>query len=403
MKFRILILSIVLAVLMSSQAPGAVRPAHGPHVASYTGMSWFLVAFELGPWDEYLLNEITPDLERLTKDYSPRVSWLHVEDRFIIPDFAFSLLDQPRSSLSPLVVSLQNHRVSLDVFGSNGDHDSGNGMLFEQAMLMPGLTHRMSERNAVTVSAILASQRYGTAGLNLQETDSLARRVGSHHDYPMNAGYPGRNVDVSHGTGVRLALSGELLPSLKYEAAFQSRIEMAELATLQGFHGAQAELDIPSRIQLGMQLQATDRSALKVGVSQIFYSEVRAFPSRTLPARFNALLGDSSSPQFAWNDLLVYSVGWQWWPGSDLAFHVDYYSRTQPKPDSPVLASALAPELAQNAFMAGFTKGLGERHRFRFNAAYAPPEFAFGGNVMGVVTDQLGQSIEVKASLSFDF
>lgn len=399
MKFRIIIPTILLALLLSSTSPAAMRPAPGLHASPYTGMSWFLVAFELGPWDEYLLNEITPSLERLTdKNENPRVSWLYVDDRFIIPDFAVSLLEQPRSAM---VMLLQNQRVSLDSFGQSNSM-ANSGVRFEQSLLMPGLTHRMSERSVVTVSAILASQRYGSGGMNLQESTSP---VGSARTYqaPAFGHFHSGQPEVSHGAGVRLALTGELLSNLTYEAAFQSRIEMAELATLQGVHGARAELDIPSRIQLGMQLQTTERSSLNVGVSQIFYSEIGAFPSRALPARFNALLGDSSSPRFDWDDLLVYSVGWQWQPDTDLSFHVDYFTRTQPKPSSPALASALAPELAQNALMAGFTKGLTERSRFRFNAAYAPPEFAFGGNIMGIVSDRLNQRVEVEASLSFDF
>ena len=398
MKFRIVIPTILLALLLSSQSPAAMRVAPGLQASPYTGMSWFLVAFELGPWDEYLLNEITPNLERLTENQSPRVSWLYVDDRFIIPDFAISLLEQPRSALA---LSLQNRQISLDAFGQSNGLDSG-GVRFEQSLLMPGLTHRMSDRSAVTVSAILASQRYSAGGLNLQETNSPVGASRAYQD-PVYRNFLDGHPEVSHGTGVRLALTGELLSNLTYEAAFQSRIEMAELATLQGFHGARAELDIPSRIQLGMQLQTTKRSSLNVGVSQIFYSEVGAFPSRALPARFNALLGDSSSPRFDWEDLLVYSVGWQWRPDTDLSFHIDYFTRTQPKPSSPVLASALAPELAQNAFMAGFTKGLGERSRFRLNAAYAPPEFAFGGNVMGIVSDRLNQRVELEASVRFEF
>jgi hypothetical protein len=397
-KFRIVIPTLLLALLLGNPASAALRGAPSMQASPYAGMSWFMVAFELGPWDEYLLNQITPSLERLTEHQSARVTWLHLDDRWIIPDFAVSLLEQPRPSL---VVSLQNRNISMDSFGQSNGFGNG-GARFEQSLLMPGLTHRVTDRSAMTVSAILASQRYGASSLNLQESNSPNGGFRSNLDNTQLM-FGDSQPDISHGAGVRLALTGELLSNLTYEAAFQSRIGMTELATLQGFHGARAELDIPPRIQLGMQLHATERSSLNVGVSQIFYSEVGAFPSRALPARFNALLGDSSSPQFDWDDLLVYSVGWQWRPDADLAFHFDYFTRTQPKPSSPVLASALEPELAQNAFIAGFTKGLSDRSTFRFSAAYAPPEFAFGGNIMGIVSDRLDQRVEVEASLSFDF
>jgi hypothetical protein len=385
---------MVLALLLASQAQALPRGFSGLHATPYVNMSWFLVAFELGPWDEYLLNELTPDLERLTYKDMPRVSWLQVDDQLIIPDFAVSLLSG--DARSALVFSLFQRHSALGY----QDHANGsfsNSMGFEQSLVMPGITHRVTDRSALTVSAVLASQRYGASGMNLRETDSLveADRGTRFHPYGQS--------ELAQGAGVRLALSSDLLSNLTLEAAFQSRIEMAEFASLRGVHGSRAELDIPSRIQLGLQLHATQRSSISIGVAQIFYSEVGAFPSRSLPARFTALLGDSTSPQFDWDDLLVYNIGWQWQQGDDLAFFLDYRTRSQPKPTAPALASALGPELAQNAFMAGVSKGLGDRTSFRLNAAYAPPEFAFGGNVLGIVTDKLDQSVEVQATLSFSF
>jgi len=135
----------------------------------------------------------------------------------------------------------------------------------------------------------------------------------------------------------------------------------------------------------------------------VFYSEVGAFPSRSLPARFNALLGDSTSPDFEWNDLTVYSFGLRWQHESDLEFRVDYHTRSQPSPTAPSLASALSDELAQQSILVGIGKSLGDRAWLDLSATYAPPEFAFGGNVLGVVSDRLDQAVEVAARLNFSF
>lgn len=386
-------LILVSALFMASSAQAAVRMGPGSHVNGYAGVSWYLLAFELGPWEEYLIQELTPNLERLTVERVTRISWMHLEDELIIPDFAAVLLADQRA---PLLFSLRQRRAAL-MLGENAGGPGGEGVQFEQSLLMPGVTHQVSERSAVTVSAVLASQRFGATGMNLSETDRLASS-----SQPLLTN-PYHQPEVVHGAGLRLALSSELLSNLTVEAAYQSRIDMAEFASVQGVHGSRAELDIPSRIHLGLQFHATSRASLNLGVEQIFYSEVGAFPSRALPARFNALLGDSTSPDFNWNDLIVYNLGWQWRHDSDLTFYLDYRTRSQPKPSAPALASALGPELAQNAILAGVSKGLGERSQFRLNAAYAPPEFAFGGNIMGIVTDKLDQSVEVLATLSFDF
>lgn len=393
MKFKLLIATAMFALLLSAQAPAAARLSSGLQAPPYASMSWFLVAFELGPWDEYLLSELTPNLENLTEQRRPRVSWLQFDDGLIAPDFAASLYPADRS---PVVFSLLQRNVSLPLNDHSGSM-SGDRMRFEQSLLVPGVTRQVSDRSALTVSAVLASQSFGASGMNLNET----------HDWQQaSLGLPSSPYDrpeVAQGTGVRLGLNSEWLSNLSVEAAYQSRIEMARFATLQGVHGSQAELDIPSRIQLGLQFHATERSSFNVAVSQIFYSEIGAFPSRALPARFNALLGDSTSPQFRWDDLTVYSLGWRWESDQDLSFFLDYRSRSQPKPSAPALARALAPDLAQNAFLAGLSKGLSARSTLQLSAAYAPPEFAFGGNILGVVSEKLDQSMEVQATLLVSF
>ena len=45
----------------------------------------------------------------------------------------------------------------------------------------------------------------------------------------------------------------------------------------------------------------------------------------------------------------------------------------------------------------------GDRSRLRLNAAYAPAEYAFGGSVLGVTTDELDQRLEVEAMWTLSF
>ncbi|MFW5815602.1 MAG: hypothetical protein ACOCVP_01980 [Wenzhouxiangella sp.] len=382
-------LLLTAGLLASATTAVALRPAAVPLASSYSNMTWFLVGFELGPWEEYLIHELTPELEHMDRAPVPDVSWLALEESLILPDFAASLI-YPRRGVPSL--SLIRRHVAAELSGAAR---SEMGRL-ERSLIMPGFSTPMSDHGALTVSAVLATQQFVAPGMN------FADAVGAGADAQYSAN-DWRRPDASSGAGVRFALSSELVDRLTFEAAFQSRIGMSEFASLRGVHGSRAELDIPSRIQLGMQWQAGRASAFQFGLAQIFYSEVGAFPSRALPARFNALLGDSTSPQFGWDDLLVASVGWSWQPVRDLQLSVDYRTRSQPRPSSPVLATTLAPELAQNALTVGLNKTVSERSSFLFNAAYAPPEFAFGGNVLGVVSDQLDQSVELQATWRMKF
>lgn len=383
-KFRAFAACVVFAVLLGASGAASARAvAVGPG-NTYGNLAWFLVAFELGPWEEYLIRELTPDLDRLTADSgSSGVSWIHVDADVLLPDFAAALLQQ-----SPVRLTLAQRgtiRPDLGVPPLGAEWQQ-----LERSLMMPGITARVSDRSALSVAAVLATQRFVAAGMNLSENVETPSQW-------RHSMAPDRQQEVLYGAGVRLALSGEPVSGVVLEASFQSRIDMSEMASLTGVHGSRAELDIPSRMQLGLKLQTGARAALNFGVEQIFYSEVGAFPSRALPARFNALLGDSTSPEFGWEDLLVYHVGWVWRHESRLELSVDYRTRSQPRPSAPALASALAPELAQNAFLVGLSKDLNDRSRLSLSAAYAPPEFAFGGNVLGIVADRLDQSLEVQA------
>ena len=56
-----------------------------------------------------------------------------------------------------------------------------------------------------------------------------------------------------------------------------------------------------------------------------------------------------------------------------------------------------------NAMLLGYSKKTGDRSRINLSAAYAPAEYAFGGNVLGVVSESLDQSLEFEAYWTLDF
>jgi hypothetical protein len=178
---------------------------------------------------------------------------------------------------------------------------------------------------------------------------------------------------------------------------------MDEFAAYRGVYSQSADLDIPARARLGLAFKASEKSWLNVAVERVMYSEINAFPSRYLPNRFLSLLGDSTSPSFDWQDLTVYSVGYTWSDGARQQWHVDLSTRTQPSPTSKLLNSALEGDLAGSAMVVGYSRSTSERSRLHFNAAYAPSEFAFGGSVLGVTTEELDQRFELEALWTMSF
>ncbi|HEY7906137.1 MAG TPA: hypothetical protein VIC53_04355 [Wenzhouxiangella sp.] len=346
--------------------------------------------FELGPWEAYLVNEITPSLRHVERPAVEPVTWVQLDQALLAPPFAQSWMG-PQAKVS--------ERVRLawvePQWGRDGRHGAtllgAERARIEQSLIMPGVTTQVNAQNAVTVSAVLAAQRFVNPGMNLTRYDG-AVVAGS-----AATGLPGQRVESVHGLGLRVANQFSPWSAVVVETAYQSRIDMNPLATLQGVHGAQAQLDIPSRFETEIRFALSERLVASVGASHIFYSEVGAFPSRAMPARFSSLLGDSTSPEFAWRNLSVFTAGLGMQLTEQLSAHIEYDSRAQPRPTSKALSDALGNELTKHAWRVGLTQKTSERASVFVSAAYAPPEYVFGGHILGVVSDQLEQSLEVQA------
>ncbi|MFN2333811.1 MAG: hypothetical protein ABR550_05230 [Wenzhouxiangellaceae bacterium] len=385
-------LIIILSALLGMGLADRSRADYGPgRMLTSSLMAWHLTGLELGPWEAYLAHRLTPELPSVEPVGQPSISWLQIDQDIVLPDFAIPLVhNRTGSKLS----FLSGHFVDAVQFGVlPGDSNKGSAG-FSRSVLFSGVSRQLDSRNRISVSAVLASQEFSHSMLDVTSFNG---------DFPPPVDFFAFDRELSQGAGVHFGFASELAPVLMMNASFQSRISMTELANIRGVHGFSADLDIPSRLKMGLDVRAGKSALFKFAVSQVFYSEVGAFPSRSLPARFNALLGDSTSPRFDWNDLTVYSFGLRWQHEDDLELQLDFHTRSQPKPSSAVLANAISDELAQHSVVVGLGKGISERARLDIVASYAPPEFAFGGNVMGIVSNRLDQAVEVAARLNIRF
>ena len=107
--------STVIAAL--GLLPG-IASAHGiglPSVgfaAGGTGLtSFYIIGFELGPWQEYLAQELTPEYMLPDESTPVRVSWLRNGDVALLPEFASGMETRPETWLN-----LQFEYQSADEF-----------------------------------------------------------------------------------------------------------------------------------------------------------------------------------------------------------------------------------------------------------------------------------------------
>jgi len=362
--------------------------------AGGTGLTpFYVLGFELGPWQDYLARELTPDF-MLDPFLEPiHISWINDNSVVILPIFAKQLLGEPETFIKLEVDWQYSNELAMNRF----DPVISSGILgLERRLISPGLMHRLNDNQLIGVSAVFVTQSYGVSRLGMQSySQSLPNSLRSSIYDPYH--------ETGYGAGVSLALRSEITEGLTLDAGFQSRIDMNEFANFRGVYSQPADLDIPARARLGLAFQATSRSSLNVSVERVLYSEVGAFASSNLPGRFLSLLGDSTSPSFSWDDLTVYSVGWAWADNKGTSWHIDFSSRSQPSPSSRILSQAIDSDLAQNAMTIGYSRRMSMSSRFNVNAAYAPAEYAFGGNVLGITTDDLSQDFELEAFWTWDF
>jgi len=362
--------------------------------AGGTGLTpFYVLGFELGPWQDYLARELTPDYMLDPAAELQPVSWINQHSVIILPFFAKQLLGEPETFLKLEVDWQYSEHLTLNNF--DPIMSSGTPGL-ERKLISSGLMHRLNDSQLIGVSAVFATQSYGISHLGVQSyNDSLPTSYRSALYEPYQ--------QTGYGAGVNLALRSEITQGITLDAGYQSRINMNEIANYHGIYSQPADLDIPARARLGLAFQASERSWLNVSVERVLYSEVGAFASNNLPGRFLSLLGDSTSPSFSWDDLTVYSVGWAWADNKGTSWHIDFSSRSQPSPSSSILSQAIDSDLAQNAMTIGYSRRMSMSSRFNINAAYAPAEYAFGGNVLGVTSENLSQDFEVEAYWTWDF
>jgi hypothetical protein len=395
MKYRFL--AVLMLVTGMIPALSAARVSGMPMMGLTAGGSgltpFYVLGFELGPWQDYLARELTPDYMLDPEAELQPISWMNQHSVVVLPFFAKKLLGEPETFLK-LEVDWQysSHLAMTSVDPVVSSHTQG----LERRLISPGLMHRLNDSQLIGISAVFATQSFGVAGLGMQSYEkSLPANLRSTVYDPYQ--------ETGYGAGVSLALRSEIAKGITLDAGFRSRIDMNEFANHRGVYSQPADLDIPARAKLGLAFQASERSWLNVSVERVLYSEIGAFASQNLPGRFLSLLGDSTSPSFSWDDLTVYSVGWAWADDKGSSWYVDFSSRSQPSPSSKILSQAIDSDLAQNAMTIGYSRRVSMTSRFNVNAAYAPAEYAFGGNVLGVTTDQLGQDFELEANWVLDF
>ena len=227
----------------------------------------------------------------------------------------------------------------------------------QRTVIAPSLNTNWGERGNVRLTGVLAYQRF--ASIDLGTTTNTWRPL------------PTWGRDSSYGAGARVDVGNMLGEHVRWELGLQSRVGMDAFANYRGVFADKGDFDIPASATASVSYALTPDFSLDAGVQRVQYSAIHPFTSSNLPTRFLALLGDSSSPVFAWRDLNVYSLGWTMRDDDFGNLQVRYTTRQQPVPTSKLLENALASATANDMFSLGWSRPVGMAANLSFSASYA--------------------------------
>jgi hypothetical protein len=346
----------------------------------------------LGQWREYARQGVAPEY-----------SWAASEP--VAAPTVLSSARQARAAAQAALLSpfadLSVHLTESAAGYAPGDNATSSGLLARDRSLIRSeftestIGHQFGGRaGRLELTAVVAHQRYASAGFGTAPWVAREDLVGLRSELPN---------ERSAGHGVRLSYSAPLGDLLSWNVTAQSKLDMDAFESYRGIYSEAGDFDLPARVQTQLQWDLSPSLALAVGVERVFYSNVAPFTSAALPARFLSLLGDGSSPEFAWRDLTVYSAEAAVADGDGGEWGLRYTTRQQPSPTSALLASAMASDYTDTNLALSYRRQLGVLGELWLAAAYAPSRYFLGATPYLPRDLDGGSQVEVEALWSIPF
>jgi hypothetical protein len=342
-------------------------------------------------WRNYAGASMTPEFDWADQ---PKAEAPDLLGRALAPES--TLLSVRLSGAESLPVAIQ---FSSSVSGDSPDRNSSFGALRDVEVPQAGLvrnvlsadvSREVGNDSRVLAGIVLASQQFASFGLGTEVIE--------------HQGQAGRDLtETASGTGVRVGFERDLNERLSVGTMVQSKVNMEAFQSYRGVFSDPGDFDLPARASVTARWQPFAFADLSVSAQRIFYSDLVAFSSRSLPTRFLALLNDGSQPELTWRDLNVYSADIGVSMGDASRMTLRYSTQQQPEPSSIVLFNAFSELLTDNNFALGFEHRFDRVGQLRLAASYAPSEY-YLGNISALSGNRsTGSQVEAEAVWRVDF
>ncbi len=239
---------------------------------------------------------------------------------------------------------------------------------FSQVSYASTLSTRLPGGIGLGLSAVVAQQRFLTPGMGESFWQTDSRLIGASF---------GPEGEVVSGFGMRADLQLPVSEASRWVVSMQSRVDMDTFKSYRGVYSESGDFDTPAHAGLRFA-HDMGRATLSLGFDRIFYSDISAVTSFGLPNRLLSLLGDGNSPEFAWRDHTVYSLGMEYAVGQNGGLSLRYSTRLQPSPTSAQLRNVMEPDFSDRNFALGYRQSLGRLGSILFSASHSGASYFVG-------------------------
>jgi long-chain fatty acid transport protein len=315
-------------------------------------------------------------------------------ENYFVPEFGYNKMIANNMSLGVSVYGNGGMATDYDKNPFTGFGATGNaGVDLSQLMIAPTLSYKLNENHAIGVSLKIAYQRFEAFGIQPFAI------ISSNGAKLSNNGH-----DSSWGYGIGLGWTGQITPTVKLGATYQSKTKMQEFDDYKGLFAEQGGFDIPENYGLGMSWQATPQFVIAADVTQINFSKVRSVGNVLAEG---GPLGANNGSGFGWDDMTVYKIGFAYDLNKEWTVRAGYNHGKQPIPKSQTFFNILAPATVEDHLTLGATWRLASGGEVSFAYMHAfeetvkgsnsiPAGFAGGNANLKMYEDSFGISYGVK-------
>ena len=322
----------------------------------------------------------------------------NASENYFVPEFGYNKMIANNMSLGVSVygnggMATDYSRNPFAAFGATGNA----GVDLAQLMIAPTLSYKLNESHAIGVSLKIAYQRFEAFGIQ------PFAGISSNPAKLTNNGH-----DSSWGYGIGIGWTGQITPTVKLGATYQSKTKMQEFDDYKGLFAEKGGFDIPENYGVGMSWQASPQLVIAADINQINFSKVNSVGN---PLRFppgpGQLLGNSNGSGFGWDDMTVYKIGFAYDLNKEWTVRAGYNHGKQPIPKSQTFFNILAPATVEDHLTLGATWRLASGGEVTFAYMHAfeetvkgsnsiPAGFAGGNANLKMYEDSFGVSYGVK-------